>query len=307
MEVIRNMPVVAPKACAATIGFFDGVHVGHRFLIEQVKEVAAAQGLCSAVITFPVHPRKVMDSDYKPDLLTTYEEKLALLSQTGIDYCFVLDFTPEISHLSAFDFMQSILKERFNVKSLVIGYDHRFGHNRSETFDDYYQFGQTLNMNVVNAKACSVDKAIVSSSVVRRLLLEGKVKEAFQCLGYRYCLNGVVVGGYKIGRSIGYPTANIHVNDPDKLVPSNGVYAVWVEVENEKHPGMLNIGHRPTFNNGQERSIEVHIFHFNKDIYNANIRLCFVEFIRPEMKFDNKKELIEQLDKDAVATRNLLL
>lgn len=305
MEIIHNMPAVSPEACAASIGFFDGVHAGHRFLIEQVRETAKTQGLRSAVITFPVHPRKVMNSYYKPDLLTTYEEKINLLAQTGIDYCFVLDFTSQISHLSAFEFMQTVLKDQFNVRSLVIGHDHRFGYNRSESFDNYHHFGKVLGMNIIRAHACSLHEEVISSSVIRRLLLEGEVKKAADYLGYTYCLNGIVTGGYKVGRSIGYPTANLHMEDPEKLIPTDGVYAVWVEVENEKHAGMLNIGYRPTFN-GQDRSIEVHIFNFSKDIYHTPLRLHFVEFVRSEMRFNNKQELVEQLDKDADTVQSIL-
>lgn len=153
MQIIRNIPGTLLEPCVATIGFFDGVHTGHRFLIEQVKEVAATRGLRSALITFPVHPRKVMKADYHPELLTTQDEKIALLAETGVDYCIMLDFTPEISWFTARDFMTTILQERYQVQSLVIGYDHRFGHNRSESFEDYCRYGEEIGMQIVLARA----------------------------------------------------------------------------------------------------------------------------------------------------------
>ena len=281
----------------ATIGFFDGVHRGHRFLIEQVCKAAAARGLASSVITFPVHPRKVMQPGFHPELLTTCDEKVALLASTGVDYCVMLDFTLDLARLSAKQFMAT-LKQDYQVQALVIGYDHRFGHNRSEGFDDYVRYGRELGMEVILAQAYSTDAMTVSSSAVRRLLLEGNVSEAANCLGYYFFLNGTVVNGYHVGRKIGFPTANLCVNDSEKLIPADGVYAVYVFLGEKKHTGMLSIGYRPTLNNGIDRSIEVHIFNFDADIYNQPMRLSFVRRTRPELKFDSIEELIEQLHKD---------
>lgn len=281
----------------ATIGFFDGVHRGHRFLIEQVCKVAAERGLASSVITFPVHPRKVMQPDFHPELLTTCDEKVTLLADTGIDYCVMLDFTLDLARLSAKQFM-AILKHDYKVQALVIGHDHRFGHNRSEGFDDYVRYGQELGIEVLLAQAYFTDTMTVSSSAVRRLLLEGNVSEAANCLGYYFFLNGMVVNGYHVGRKIGFPTANLCVNDSEKLIPADGVYAVYVFLGEKKHTGMLSIGYRPTLNNGIDRSIEVYIFNFDADIYNQPMRLSFVRRTRPELKFDSIEELIEQLHKD---------
>ncbi len=281
----------------ATIGFFDGVHQGHRFLIEQVYKAAAIRGLASSVITFPVHPRKVMQPDFHPELLTTCDEKVTLLADTGIDYCVMLDFTLDLARLSAKQFM-AILKHDYKVQALVIGHDHRFGHNRSEGFDDYVRYGQELGIEVLLAQAYFTDTMTVSSSAVRRLLLEGNVSEAANCLGYYFFLNGMVVNGYHVGRKIGFPTANLCVNDSEKLIPADGVYAVYVFLGEKKHTGMLSIGYRPTLNNGIDRSIEVHIFNFDADIYNQPMRLSFVRRTRPELKFESIEELIEQLHKD---------
>ena len=280
-----------PEPCVATIGFFDGVHTGHRYLIQQVKEIAAAKGLRSALVTFPVHPRKVMNATYHPELLTTPEEKINLLAGTGVDYCLMLDFTPDISRLTAKEFMTQILKERYQVKYLVIGYDHRFGHNRSEGFDDYVRYGQAIGIEVIRAQAYTDDiqidtiqSAPVSSSLIRKLLHQGDVDVAARCLGYEYFLDGTVVGGYQVGRKIGFPTANLSVDDPDKL----------------------NIGVRPTINNGPNRTIEVNILHFHSDIYDKFIRLTFVKRTRPELKYDSIDQLIAQLHKDAEETETIL-
>lgn len=310
MQLVHNMSDLSHdtlKPSIAAIGFFDGVHLGHHYLIEQVKEEAARKGFCSALVTFPVHPRKVMNAEYKPELLTSYDEKIELLELAGIDYCFALDFTSAISHLTAYDFMRSILKKRYNIHGLVIGYDHRFGHNRSEGFDDYCRYGEELDIEIIHARARIINNVTISSSVIRRLLHDGDVALAATSLGYEYFLEGTVIDGYKVGRTIGFPTANIRVTDPDKLVPADGVYAVRVIVNGNTYAGMLNIGHRPTINNGHNRSIEVHILHFHSDIYNCPIRISFVQRIRSEMKFTGKEQLIEQLSKDASVVERLLL
>ena len=307
MQIISDIPDILPELCVATIGFFDGVHAGHRFLIEQVKEVAAARGMRSALITFPVHPRKVMKTDYRPELLTTLDEKTALLSETGDDYCIMLDFTPAVSQLTAREFMTDILKERYRVEALVIGYDHRFGHNRSEGFEEYRRYGEAIGMQVILARAYIYNDLHISSSAIRDYLHLGDVSMANRCLGYDYFLDGIVVGGYQVGRKIGFPTANLNVDDPDKLIPADGVYAVHVSFDGRIYAGMLNIGHRPTLDNGMNRSIEVHILHFHSDIYDKFIRISFVQRIRSEMKFDGIDALIEQLHKDAATVEALLL
>lgn len=216
MQIIRDISAITPEPCVATIGFFDGVHAGHRYLIQQVKEIAAAKGLRSALVTFPVHPRKVMNAEYRPELLTTPEEKISLLADIRVDYCLMLDFTPEISRLTAREFMTQLLKERYQVKYLVIGYDHRFGHNRSEGFEDYVRYGKEIGIEVIRAKAYTSNIEIgnepnipVSSSLIRKLLHEGEVSLAAHCLKYEYFLDGIVVGGYQVGRKIGFPTANL--------------------------------------------------------------------------------------------------
>lgn len=306
-------PSIPIRPCVATIGFFDGVHRGHCCLIEQVRQAARQRGLASAVITFPVHPRKVMQCDFRPALLTTCEEKSKLLLATGIDYCFMLPFTIEVSRLSAFEFMQ-LLSRDYEVRALVIGYDHRFGHNREEGFDDYVRYGDALGMEVLRAEEldwCCPELLpvghTVSSSAVRALIGQGRVDEAARLLGYHYFVQGTVVGGHRVGRKLGFPTANIRPSDADKLIPADGVYAVWAQVNGETHPGMLSIGCRPTIGNGTDRSIEVHLFDFDRDIYHCNVKLLFVSRLRDEMKFASPEQLTAQLQADEQEARKRLI
>lgn len=306
MIVAGEHSISMPEPCVATIGFFDGVHLGHRYLMDQVRRIARNAGLVPAVITFPIHPRRVLQHDYIPELLTTYPEKMSLLEEAGTGYAFVLDFTPDIARLSAKEFMRDILKKRYNVQSLVVGHDHRFGHNRREDFADYCSFGKELSMPVMRARACTIDNVEVSSSVVRKRLHASDVAGAAEYLGYEYFLNGTVVGGYRIGRTIGFPTANIQVGDPQKLIPPDGAYAVRVSVDNKTYGGILNIGRRPTMNNGSDRSIEVHILRFRSDIYDFPIRISFVDHIRQEMKFPDKQALAAQLREDVREAERLL-
>lgn len=306
MEIISDIKKANIEPCVATIGFFDGVHHGHKFLIEQVKATAKEKGMRSTLITFSTHPRKVMQKDYQPLLLSTPKEKEELLSATGAHYCIMLDFTQEMSQLTAKEFMSHILKEQLNVQSLVIGYDHRFGHNRAEGFEDYVRYGKEIGMNIVRAKACIMNGVNISSSVIRLRLQEGETEIANKYLGYEYYLDGTVVDGYKVGRTIGFPTANLKIENPDKLIPVDGVYAVRVTVSGKEYMGMLDIGHRPTFNNGFNKSIEVNILDFSSDIYEQSIRITFVKRIRSDIKFKKVEDLIAQLHHDEDEVRKIL-
>lgn len=305
MNVIEERHPQALSPSVATIGFFDGVHLGHRHLINQVKMAASQSGWCSSIITFPVHPRQVIQSDYQPQLLSSPEEKIELLASTGVDHCILLPFTRELSMLTARKFMQ-LLYDKYKVRMLVIGYDHRFGHNRAEVFEDYCRYGRELGIHIMQATAYTQEQDKVSSSAIRRALLSGDVSTARKYLGYNYFLEGTVVDGYKVGRKIGFPTANLRVDFPHKLIPSTGVYAVYVSVNGQDYKGMLNIGHRPTLNNGTDLSIEVHILDFQDDIYQQKIRIKFIDFLRPEMKFNSVDELILQMQKDKEATIQVL-
>ena len=304
MNVIEDIHPQSPTV--ATIGFFDGVHLGHRFLIQQVKVAATQTGWQSSIITFPVHPRQVIQSEFQPQLLSSPEEKIELLASTGVNNCILLPFTQELSKLTAYEFMQ-LLYETYKVRMLVIGYDHRFGHNRAETFEDYCRYGRELGIHIMQATAYTQEQDKVSSSAIRRALQTGDIRTASKFLGYHYYLEGMVVDGYKVGRKIGFPTANLRVDFPNKLIPSIGVYAVYVYVNGEKHKGMLNIGYRPTINNGTDLSIEVHILDFQGDIYHQKMRIEFIEFLRPEEKFHSVDELILQMQKDKEDTIRVLV
>ena len=305
MRVIHDTQAITEPGVMATIGFFDGVHLGHRFLIDEVKAAAAQRGLPSAVITFPTHPRSVLQQVYQPRLLNSFADKLRLLATTGVDYCIVLDFTEALSQLSAEAFLR-ILATQWRVKGLVIGYDHRFGHDRRDGFEQYVEYGQRWGIEILKAAAFDAGHTAVSSSEIRRLVQEGKVERAAQLLTYAYHISGRIVSGYKVGRTLGFPTANIQPDDPMQLLPGIGVYAVWVEVAGQRYKGMLYIGSRPTLDNGTQLSIEVHILHFSGDIYNDPIRVSFAHFVRGDEKFDSLEALKAQLMRDREVVDQLL-
>lgn len=292
----------------ATIGFFDGVHRGHRFLIEQVKEVARRNKLKSMVITFDKHPRQVLNSEYMPQMLTTLEEKVEKIKGTGVDICEVLAFDKDMAALSAYDFMKSVLKEKLNVIFLVIGYDNRFGHNRSEGFEDYERYGKEIGIEVIRAKAFVLNGVNVSSSVTRSFLTEGEVEMAEMCLGYKYSLSGNVIDGVKEGRKMGYPTANIDISGICKLIPANGVYAVkaYWNGAGKEYMAMMNIGNRPTFN-GKTTTLEVNIIDYSGDLYGRTLTVAFVKRLRTEKRFPSEKALMAQLEKDREATKEYFL
>ena len=284
----------------ATIGFFDGVHIGHCHLINMLKKVARERGVEACVITFDRHPRQVVQPEWCPEMLTTLEEKTQLLEATGIDRCEVLHFDREMANQSAHDFMQHTLKEKLGVSILVTGYDNRFGHNRSEGFEDYVRYGKEIGIEVIKGEELTDGSNNVSSSSIRRMLKEGRIEDATRCLGREYQLTGTVVGGEHIGRTIGFPTANIRPDDSSKLIPANGVYAVdvWSQAGDiNRERAMLNIGTRPTFN-GTATTIEVHIPHFAGNLYGSTLSIAFLRKIREERKFDSPEALVEQLNKD---------
>ncbi len=290
----------------ATIGFFDGVHRGHRFLIDRVIEEAQRSGMSSAVITFDRHPREVLQTDYQPDLLSTLDEKLLLLSKTHVDNTVVLHFDASLAALTAHDFMRDVLQGQLKVRKLIIGYDNRFGHNRSEGFDDYMRYGKELGIEVIRADAFLPDDVRVSSSVIRTCLREGRVEDANRLLGYDYTIESRIVSGYQNGRKMGFPTANLDVTRCQQLLPASGVYAVLVRLKDSVgwKRGMMNIGHRPTFN-GRTTSMEVNLFNFSGDLYGQKLLVSFISKIRDERKFDSIGALAEQLQHDKVQINKL--
>lgn len=287
------------RPCVATIGFFDGVHRGHQFLIANVMEEARRRGLASLVITFDRHPRQVLNQAYQPQLLTTLERKLQLISLTGVDNVAVLRFSKEMASLTAREFMGQVLAERLNVKALVIGYDNRFGHDRTEGFDDYVAYGRELGMQVVQAQSYMLDNMKVSSSLVRSFLEGGEVEMAAHCLNRPFELCGKVKKGFQEGRKLGFPTANLDLGNGGQLIPKEGVYAVWASVDGHSRPlpAMMDIGSRPTFG-GSRLSLEVNIIGFHGNLYDKSVKVQFVSRVRDNRKFDSVDSLAEQLRKD---------
>ena len=291
------------KGFALTIGFFDGVHQGHRYLLQQLEELAAANGLSAAALTFDRHPRTVVQPNFVPSLLTTQEEKLDLLSKAFSGKIIVLPFTQELSEMTAKEFMQNILREKLNAELLLMGYNHRFGHGGGNP-EDYVTWGHETGIRVCLAKALAGEK--VSSSRIRNLISLGDVKKANNLLGYPYFLTGEVTEGKQIGRQIGFPTANLTLPE-QKLMPACGVYAVWVIMpDHSKRGGMLCIGHRPTVEQNGEISVEVHIFDFNGNLYGTSISIDFIEKLRDERHFDSLEELQKQLILDAALAQETI-
>ena len=305
--------LLQPEACVATMGFFDGVHLGHRFLIDKTLSVAKQKGQPSMVISFWPHPRTVLNTNFCPQLLTDQAEKKRYLLATGVDHVRTLPFNADLAKLSAKDFMKKILLEELHVKTLIIGFDHRFGNNRSDGFDDYVQYGKEMGIEVVMAESYLLPETLmnethstVSSSFIRRALLAGKLNEANQALGYAYRLTARVVGGHRIGRQLGFPTANLEPLDASKLIPAIGVYAVWVHYSGAKYIGMLYIGKRPTLQNDANPVIEVNLLDFEGDLYGKELVVEFMERFRGDITFHDLDALVVQLEKDRDFVRRAL-
>ena len=297
-------------SCVATVGMFDGVHRGHQHVIGKVVEKARMTGLSSTVITFDKAPRQVLDPSFHPQLLTTLEEKETVIRELGVDTLVVLPFTREMAGLSAKDFMHQVLREQLLTEVLVTGYDNRFGHDRTEGFDDYVRYGQELGMEVVRGDAQLMDDGMrpVSSSVIRQLLAEeGRVDLMPHYLTRLYQLRGTVTSGEHIGHRIGYPTANLEPVEADKLIPAPGVYAVWATLEGEQKPraAMMNIGNRPTFH-GNRQTLEVNIFDFDGDLYGQRVNVSFVKRLREERYFESPEALTSQLKTDKEQVKDIL-
>ena len=279
----------------ATIGFFDGVHLGHNYLIEQLKSEAQQRDMQSMVVSFANHPRLFFDPNCGLKQLTLSDEKVTLLKQNGVGEVVMLQFDEHLSKLTSREFMQ-LLVEKHGVKVLLMGYDHRFGSDRGTSFDEYIEYGRQLGLEIKRCDGFSESEVMVSSSKVRRALELWDIPLANKLLGYKYFLKGRVVDGKKIGRQIGFPTANLDI-DTLKLIPSDGVYVVDVEVEGVEYRGVLNIGTRPTVS-GDQRTIEVHIINFTGNLYGKEIELKFLRFLRHEQRFSSLDDLREQIRKD---------
>ena len=307
MQVFQDIfSVEIADMCVQTIGGFDGLHRGHQYLLEQVREAAAQRGAKSMVITFSNHPSAILHPDRPVKLLTTLDEKVSILEGLGIDYAVVIDFTPELSRMSAKAFMKEILIDKLKGSALLVGYDHRFGHQSSETFSDYQRYGKHLGMEVILAGELPQEESAthVCSSAIRKAIAEGDMALAADLLGRHYSIEGTVTHGEGIGRTIGFPTANIAIKNPCKLLPKKGAYMVRVIIDETPHTGMLYIGNRPTLDNlAREQRVEVYILDYNEDIYGQDVRIEFVDFLRGEQQFSSIEDLQEQLKVDLFQIR----
>lgn len=286
------------KNSAVTTGTFDGVHSGHQAIINQLKNAAQKINGESILLTFFPHPRMVLyPDDNELRLLNTIDERIELLENSGIDHLIVHPFSKEFSRLSSTEFVRDILVNKLNVSKLVIGYDHHFGRHREGSFEHLKELAPVYDFSVEEIPAQEIQQVNISSTKIRNSLIAGEINTANQFLGYHYFLNGTVVEGNQLGRQMGFPTANLKINEWYKLIPAKGVYAVKIKIGSNNYNGMLNIGNRPTLN-GTHETIEVNIFNFDEDIYNKSVRIEFYEKIRDEQKFDDISTLTNQLKKD---------
>lgn len=279
---------------------FDGVHLGHKSIVDELIKVGSENNLETAVLTFWPHPRFVFNPNENLKLLNTLEEKQFLLEKCGIDTLFLKEFDEEFRNLTGEEFVRQILVDKLNIKYLIIGYDHSFGKNKSGNFELLQKLSGELGFEVERMEAINIHENNISSTKVRNALLAGNIKEANEMLGYYYSVSGTVVHGKKLGRTIGYPTANIET-DPIKLLPKKGAYIVEVFIKDEQYKGMLSIGTNPTVN-GEKLTVEVYILDFEGDIYDEKITVAFRDYLHDEIKFEGLEKLIERLDEDKKLT-----
>ena len=297
------LPVTNP---VVTSGTFDGVHLGHQKILQRIREIARSIGGETVMITFWPHPRLVLyPQEHKLRLLSTFEEKAKLLRQFGIDHLVTIPFTKEFSQLSSREFIDQVLVEKIQTRKLVIGYDHRFGKNREGSFEYLKQNSAEFGFELEEISRQDVDEIGVSSTKIRKALESGDIETANSYLGRSYELNGLVIKGQQIGRSIGFPTANIHIPNDYKLIPKDGVYAVETSVNGSIYKSMLNIGNRPTVD-GNKKTVEAHLFDFQGDLYDKQLTIYLKAYLREEQKFENLEALKEQLLKDQQQAKSIL-
>ncbi len=305
MEIVKGLKNYQPKyKSIVTLGTFDGVHIGHQKIIEQLNK--NKNDAKSVLLTFFPHPRMVLQDATGLKLLNTLEEKQQLLQKFGLDKLIVEPFTKEFSKLTALGFVKNILVNQLNTKKLVIGYDHRFGKNREGDFAHLTELSQLYDFELEQIPAQDIKEVAVSSTKIRKALEEGDIEKANQFLGYEYILTGNVVHGRGLGKKWNYPTINIAIPESYKLIPKTGVYIVQTQIEDKKYYGIMNIGNRPTVN-GKHQTIEVHLLDFNKDIYGKKIQIQILKRLRDEQKFNSVDELITQIKKDESNARTFIL
>jgi len=290
---------------AVTIGTFDGVHLGHRTILERLVKTATDENLDSILLTFFPHPRMVLQKDVQLKLINTIDERKELIKKTGLDQLVIHPFTKEFSRLTALQFVRDILVNCLNVKKIIIGYDHRFGRNRNATIEDLKEFGITYDFEVIEITAQELDEVAISSSKIRRALENGHIKTANSYLGYLFMLNGTIVKGKGIGKTLDFPTANLQVEENYKIIPKNGVYVVQSNISGERVFGITNIGTNPTFG-GSVKTIETYFLDFNEILYDKFLKLEFLKRIRDEVNFETSDNLKEAIKKDESFAREYI-
>lgn len=307
MKIYRPFEKEVPTGGVITLGFFDGVHIGHQAILRKVKADAKALDADPLVLTLWPHPRMVLDKNTDELLLiNTLDEKTSLIARNGLEHFVVIPFTTELSNLSAEDFFKIFFVDWLKIRKLIVGYDHHIGKNGSGDFTTMLKLGHKFGVEVEKVEAQMHESISISSTKIRNLILLGDVSKASKYLGYNYFLSGIVEKGFQVGRKIGFPTANIRVLEKHKIIPSDGVYAVKVLIEGLVLNGMLNIGYRPTISKDQHKTIEVNIFDFDSSIYGSTISIQFVSRIRNEMKFDGIEALKRQLEQDRDDAKQIL-
>ena len=306
MNTVQNISnFFTDEKTFVTIGTFDGVHFGHQKILEKLVSEAKAAGKKSVLLTFFPHPRMVLQKNAKIEMINTIEERSALLEKTGLDYLIIHPFSKAFSRTSALEFVRDTLVNTLNISKLIIGYDHHSGKNREGNIDQLTEYSHLYDFTVEEILAQDIDDVSVSSTKIRRALAGGNLKTANNYLGYNFMLNGLVVNGKQLGGKIGYPTANIDVQEAYKLIPKTGVYVVQSTIEDKTIFGMMNIGSRPTVD-GNHQTIEVHFFDFNQDLYGKHLTISLLYFLRDEHKFDAISSLVLQLKKDEETARNYI-
>ncbi len=307
MEIFDgNSNIEKSKNTVVTIGTFDGVHRGHQQILNEMLKISREKGFRNFVITFEPHPRTVVSKKFDIRLLTTLSEKKEIFKSFGIENLMIIKFTEEFSKLTSVEFIKQYICDKIGARHVVIGYDHKFGRDREGDENALREMGKEYGFEVTRVPPMKENGVVISSTLIRNLLLDGKIEEANNYLGRNYCLSGKVVPGAGRGIVLGFPTANIQPEDKQKLIPANGVYAVSVKVENKVYFGVMNIGFRPTFNQTPHAITEVHILNFNKKIYGENIKVEFIKRLRDEKKFGGKNELIKQIEEDIRRTKEVL-
>ncbi|MGB3591733.1 MAG: bifunctional riboflavin kinase/FAD synthetase [Nonlabens sp.] len=294
------------RGSVVTIGTFDGVHKGHQNILKRVREIAEQQDLTSILLTFFPHPRMILQPEHPLQLINTIKERVGLIENGGIEHAIIHPFSTEFARTTAASYVKDILVDQLGCKVVVIGYDHRFGRNRSASIEDLYEYGKELDFEVVEISKKEVDAVAVSSTKIRTALASGDIAIANSYLNRSYSMRGIVIMGKQIGRTLGYPTANLKVEETYKLIPARGVYLTEVVVNGTYHFGLTSIGTNPTINVGNATSIETHILDHHADLYGQELELHFIEFLRGEVKFNDTDELVQAMKRDEKHAREII-